>query len=146
MFCILAGSCVNVNRIDVNSIRIGNIVPHGFRSLDGTFYAEISNSACEFSVYDVNGCIRRGDSELGRFTLDPVTISGRSSGEVEIGWHISAGSSFSVMDLMTMMGSFNLSDFRMDIYFTVRPRGGIAKKMKFKDIPAERIFDLAKRK
>lgn len=139
---LTVNGCVNVKGLEVTSAKVESVRPRGMRALGLTANIGIDNPSREFSIYDIEGSIYRGKQNIGDFKADPVTVLAKRSMTYMVKAEFSMDSSLTFMDLMAMIPDFDLDEYRTDIQFKVRPKGGCAQKIRLKDIPVRNVMDM----
>lgn len=139
-----ATGCVNVKKINITSFKISSISPEGFKAVRGSASIGIDNQSNAFQIYDIKGVIRRSGTELGTFTMEPLSILAKTGDQYTINGRLSLSDNMSAFELLSLIPRFRASEYVADLYFTVKPKGGAAKKLQFKDIPAEKLLRMMK--
>lgn len=145
IFMTMASGCVDVRKLDVTSVKVNSVSPEGFRAVKGSATVGISNKSGGFQVYDIEGTVRRGTQDLGRFAVEPVTVLARTEGQYPVKGRLSLSDNVSALELLSLIPKFNASEYKVDLSFKVKPKGGAAKKMKFEDIPAEQLIRMLRK-
>ncbi len=57
---------------------------------------------------------------------------------------LSLNNSVSVVELFSMLSDFRIEDCTVDLSLKVKPRGGIARKVVMKDVPASSLYRMIK--
>jgi len=136
---------MNVKKMDVTSFGIGQIKPLGLRSVSLTANVGLDNNSSGFSVYDIEGVVKRNGNEFGTFSAEPVTVRRKSSEIHELKGIANLSPSIPAFEIMSLMSSKSLEEFTVSLSCKVKPKGGIAKKVKFEDVPAKVILDRFKK-
>lgn len=133
--------CVNANKLDITSLKVNTITPEGFRAVKGMLTAGIDNRSVEFRLFEIEGVVHRNAQELGIFSMDPVTVTARTQAEYTIKGKLSLND-VSVLELLSLIRGSEISEYKADLRFKVKPKGGAVQRMKFKDIPVENIISM----
>ena len=136
--------CVNFNDLKITSFKVDKVLPQGFKSVLWSAYVGVDNPSVEFSLYDISGTIKRGSAPLGDFSAEPVTVKGRTEGTYSVKGSLSLNNSVSVVELFSMLSDFRIEDCTVDLSLKVKPRGGIARKVVMKDVPASSVYRMIK--
>lgn len=137
-----ANGCVNIKGLEVTSIRMESVRPNGMRKLSFSMEVGIDNPSKEFQVYDMEGTIYKDRQELGDLTVEPVTVLAKSDMKYRVRAEFAMNGSLTFLDLMSMIPNSDLEEYRMDVRLTVKTKGGHAKKLKFRDVPAKSVMKM----
>ncbi|MDE5890807.1 MAG: hypothetical protein K2H10_07320, partial [Bacteroidales bacterium] len=133
--------CVDYKNLKITSFSIDQLTPSGLRSLSGTASVGVDNPSAEFSIYNIEGTIRRGGVEFGTFSANPVTVAGKSSSVCKVSGTMSLSPSVPIFEVLSIAASMSVDDFTVSVSCTVKPRGGAAKKVNLSDVPARAILN-----
>lgn len=138
--------CVDYKNLKITSFSIDSLSPQGFRSVFGTASVGIDNPSLAFSVYDISGIVKKSGTEFGTFSVNPVTVPEKSSSVCKVSGTMSLSPSVSILEVLSVAASMKVDDFTVSVSCTVKPRGGIAKKVNLEDVPAKAILNKLNRK
>lgn len=141
---ITMSGCMNVNKLEVKSFRIGRVLPQGFKSINASASAVVNNQSIKFSIKDIKGTLYRMDRPLGTFDIAPITINARSEQEYTLNGSMALCQDVAALEIMSLISRFNIKEYYIDLSFTAKPGGGAAKKFKFERIPAYQIIKMLK--
>lgn len=135
----LLTGCINPKNISVTSFKIDSIKPTGLRSVNGSAKVGVSNTGVEFTVFDITGTVKRKGAEFGTFTIEPVTVAGKSEQVYTVSGSASLVSALSVASAISAVLTWDVEDYTIDISCKIKPRGGVVVPFERKDIPASKI-------
>lgn len=135
----LLSGCINQKNITVTSFNIDSIKPTGLRSVNGSAKVGVKNAGQEFTVYDITGTVKRKGADFGSFAIDPVTVAGKSEQTYKVSGSASLVSALSVASAISAVLTWDVEDYTIDISCKIKPRGGAARPIVLKDIPASKI-------
>lgn len=142
---LLMTGCLNLKEFRILSFKAEQIVPQGFKSLKGVATVGYSNPSVAFDVYDIEGTVRCKGSLFGTFTVDPVSVQGKSTSACTVSGVFSITSATSVLQVLSMLtGGFDVNDYTIDISARVKPKNGPAKAVGLKDVPAGKVTAIIK--
>lgn len=138
--------CVDYKNLKITSFKIDNITPEGLRSVSGTASVGVDNPSAGFSIYNVAGTVKRGGKDFGTFTAEPVKVEPKSSMVYNVSGTMSLASQVSILEVLSTVTSLKVDDFTVDVSCTVKPRGGAAKKIELRGIPARKVLNKLQQK
>ncbi|MGN0189442.1 MAG: hypothetical protein ACI395_08010 [Candidatus Cryptobacteroides sp.] len=143
---LLMTGCLNLKDFKILSFKAEQIVPQGFKSLKGVATVEYSNPSSSFDVYDIEGAVYCKGSLFGTFTVDPLSVQGKGTSSCTVSGVFSITSPVSsVIQVISMLtGGFNVNDYTIDISAKVKPKGGVAKDVGLKGVPAGKVTGVIK--
>ena len=139
-FAMLA-SCSGVKKLqqmEVKSYKIESIVPHGFRSIDGTIAITVNNPGSRISMTECSGTVYDGDKALVDFTIEDFTINGKCEGKYPITVNAELGRGISLFSLKSLISS-NFDNYTVDIHGKAKIKGLGTKKVDLKNVPARAL-------
>ncbi len=132
LFCVLAvlSGCSAVRKaaadrlkeIEVTSFSVDRISPKGLKALDASFYVGVHNPTVKLELTDVTARLFYGDSELGRFVLDPFTIEGHDDRVYMLTGHASLSSASALLQVVGALGG-STDDFTVLLSATGKGMG-----------------------
>ncbi len=132
-------SCVNPSKIRVLSKKIVSVSPVGLKSVKGVASVQVENGSAEFTVTDCNGTIYRNGKSLGTFTVDEVTIAAKCTETYQVTGYLTLASGTSILEVVALAGSFNISEFTVDISAKLKPKGAPSKTISFENVPVTEL-------
>lgn len=139
-----AAGCVDVRKLDVTSFNVNSVSPEGFRAIRAAATVGIDNPSGSFRIYEMEGTVHRGQQELGSFVIDPVTVAARTEDRYTVKGRLTLNDSISAFELLSLIPKFKISEYNVDLCFKIKPKGGVAQKVKLRDIPAEKLISMLK--
>ena len=140
---LLAPSCSVLNavkEIRVTSCSVISITPRSFRSADAVLALGVSNPAFAFTLTDVEGHLRRGETVLAVFNGGPIAVESRCDKVYELPCGASIGEGVSLVSLISLLGDKDLSAYAVDIAGDVTLANGKTRRLKINDIPLESLM------
>ena len=143
---LMMTGCLNLKDFKILSFKAEQIVPQGFKSLKGVATVEHSNPSSAFDISDIEGAVYCKGSLFGTFTVDPVSVQGRGTSSCTVSGVFSITSPVSsVIQILSMLtGGFDVNDYTIDISARVKPKGGAAKAVGLKGVPAGKVTGVIK--
>ncbi|MCM1503064.1 MAG: hypothetical protein NC115_10430 [Bacteroidales bacterium] len=133
--------CVDYKNLKITSFSIERIAPQGLRSVSGTAKVGVDNPSAAFSIYNIEGVVKKNATEFGTFSVNPVSVAEKSAQICTVNGTMSLSPSVSILEVLSVAASMSVDDFTVSISCTVKARGGVAKKVNLKDIPAKAILN-----
>lgn len=143
----LLSGCADIKKLEdleVNSIRLENVTPHGLRSLGVTLVVEIDNPGAEVSLSEISGQLEHSGKVLGKVAVDPFTLQGKKTDVYHLQADLSLGEGATVLDLGRLLEKKVMDEALVDVSAKVRIRKGPARKMGINDMPLKKLIDAVK--
>lgn len=138
----LAMSCTNkVKDISVTSVELLSVSPRGLFELNALVRVGIHNPAPSFELTEVQGTVKIKGQEALVMDADQLIVSGRTDKMYNVPVHGSISPGFNPFQLLNFLNSStSLEDVTLDVSARVAIRGGIGKKLEYKDIKVSNLI------
>ena len=143
----LLSGCADIKKLEdleVNSIRLENVTPHGLRSLGVTLVVEIDNPGAEVSLSEISGQLEHSGKVLGKVAVDPFTLQGKTADTYRLDVELSLAEGVNVLDLGVLLDKESLEKMTVDVSADVRIRKGKTRTMKINDLPVKKLIEAVK--
>ena len=143
MLLFLTG-CGKFKDIKVNSVKVEKVTPHGIKSLDVYLGVNIENPAPQIKLSDMEAVVRYSGKVLGRVTVDPFTMKGRTTETYHLKAKMSLDKKVSLYDMLMFLDKNYMDNFFVDITVKGQLKGGLSKTITKKDVPLKQLLDNAR--
>lgn len=140
---LLMQGCAGLKKIRIVSCEVESVSLRGLRGVSAVLSVGVDNPSAAIVLSDIEGTMYVGNDVLGSFSAGELRIAGRSMTENSVPVDFTLDRSVSFMEIVSLLRDMDLDMVTMDISFRAKVKGGIAKKMEFKRIPASRLVSAA---
>lgn len=131
----VAVSCNKVKDITVTSVQLVSLSPHGMSELDAIVRVGIHNPTVGFEITNLSGLVKIKGQEALLMSSDQLMVSGHADKIYNIPVHGAICEGFNPFQLLNFLNSStSVDDVTVDVQARVAMRGGIGKKLDYKDI------------
>lgn len=141
---MLLGGCSAINKakdIEVTSFSLKSFSPNGLKAVDAVLSIEVDNPTIAFSLTDIEGVVYYEGEEFATYAGGPISIKGKCLGAYELPCSLRLSPSISLFSVLKIASSGNLEGLTTDVQAKVVLKGGIAKTLKYKDLPIQDLID-----
>lgn len=148
MTLLLVGltGCGKIKEIKVNSAKVENIRPYGLRGADLGFVVEIDNPAIQIKLSDMQADVEYCGKVLGKVTVDPFTMKGRSVETYHLKAKMILDEGLSFYDMLMLLDKNFMEKCLVDITVKGKLRGGLSKTVTKNDVPLKKLVEYADKK
>lgn len=144
VLCVLVlclSGCNKVKQIKVTSVGLESVTPRGLRGLEAGLAVGIDNPAFSVDLSDIEGTLKCSGKVLGRMSLDPFTLHGRSAEIYHLKALVSLERGVGFQDLLPLLKVEMLEQCTFDVSFRVTLKKGTSKRFDLKDIPVKKLLE-----
>ena len=138
---VMSCSCSRIKDIRLQSCSVESVSPIGLHGLNAELALQIQNPAMQFTLTDITGVVYHKGEPLVDFEADPIKVNARSVAVYPLPCQATLASGVRLMDVISLMRGYDLNDFTADVSAKIHLRSGIAKTLKFKDIPVKDLLE-----
>ncbi len=144
MVAILASvsGCVSVKKIQITSFNIESISPKGLKAIDGTISLGVDNGSKQFTISDIEGTVSRKGTEIGTFTVDPITVAAKTKDTYKSAGSLDLNGNVSVLQVISLAKNFKVDEYTMDISMKFKVKGGASKKYEMEDVSVRQFVNM----
>ena len=139
-------SCVGLNtlrQLQVGTPRVSGVrLPSfGSRELGVNLLVKVENPAAYVKISDISGVVRSGQTVVGSFTAADLALDARSGKDYPVDIRLVPDSGLSVLTLLSLVKSFNPSDYVCDLSFRLSANPNAkGPSVTLKDQPLSKFF------
>lgn len=136
--------CSNIRNIRISSAEVTSISIRGLSSLDAGLDVTVDNPSRTIEILSAEGIIFQSGKELGTFSVEPLTIPGRSVSTIPAEGNLRL-TGLSPLAIMAQARDLDISVFSIDLKIKARFGKGPAKNFTVKNIPLEQLIKSIKK-
>ena len=138
LLCVLMSclsGCNKVKQIKVTSVALESVGLRGFKGLDIGLAIGIDNPAFGVDISEIEGALKHSGKVLGRVSLDPFRLHGRSAEIYHLKATLTLGEDATLKDLLMLTDMVRLNECMVDVSLKAKLKNGVAAPVNIKDIP-----------
>lgn len=142
---ITCTGCSSYRDIKINSAKVESLSPYGIRKADVDLAVEIDNPTVRVKLYDMEATLEHSGKVLGKITLDPFILKGRTVETYNLKGHMSLDKNLTLADLMVVLDKNFMDNCVVD--FTVKGKvgGALTKTVTRNDVPLKKLLKYAEK-
>ena len=134
-------SCASYKDIKITSCELESISPRSFTSVDLVLDLGVHNPTVGFTVSDISGVILHAQQDTAAtLTGGPVEIARKSDAVYKLPCTARLGSGASLMQILSLVASRDLSDYTVDLTMRITLKGGAGRTLQFKDLKLDELI------
>ena len=135
------GDIKNVNNIKLSSCGVKYITPTSLRSMTGVLLLEIDNPSFNFTVSDVEGCVKFSDRKMLLFTAGEVPVQRHSIQVYELPCTVTLAEGASLLDILIVASKGNLKGLKadVDVQAALKKNGVLRAPFRFRDLDLQEL-------
>ena len=144
VLCVLVlclSGCNKVKQIKVTSVALESVGLRGLKGLDVGVAVGIDNPAFSVDLSEIEGALKHSGKVLGRVSLDPFTLHGRSAEIYHLRALVSLEKGVGLQEILPYMKVEMLEQCTLDVSVKVTYKKSVSKVLNFKDIPVKRLLE-----
>ena len=144
VLCVLVlclSGCNKVKQIKVTSVALESVGLRGLKGLDVGVAVGIDNPAFSVDLSEIEGALKHSGKVLGRVSLDPFTLHGRSAEIYHLRALVSLEKGVGLQELIPYMKIEMLEQCTLDVSVRVTYKKSVSKVLNFKDIPVKKLLE-----
>ena len=138
--------CGKFREIEVRSAKVEGMSPYGLRGVDVKLAVEIDNPAMQIKLYDMQADVEYCGKVLGKVTVDPFTMKGRTVGTYHLNARMTLDEGVSLYDALMLLDKGFMDKCLLDIAVKGKLKGGLSKKITKNDVPLKKLMQYADKK
>ncbi len=136
--------CGKFKEIKVNSVKVEKVTPQGLKGLDVKLGVNIENPAPQIKLSDMEAIVKYSGKVLGKVTVDPFTMKGRTTETYHLKAKMSLDKGVSLYDALMFLDKNYMDKLLVDITVKGQLKVGISKTITKKDVPLKKLLENAK--
>ena len=144
VLCVLVlclSGCNKVKQIKVTSVALESVGLRGLKGLDVGVAVGIDNPAFSVDLSEIEGALKHSGKVLGRVSLDPFILHGRSAEIYHLRALVSLEKGVGLQELIPYMKIEMLEQCTLDVSVKVTYKKSVSKVLNFKDIPVKKLLE-----
>lgn len=144
VLCVLVlclSGCNKVKQIKVTSVALESVGLRGLKGLDVGVAVGIDNPAFSVDLSEIEGALKHSGKVLGRVSLDPFTLHGRSAEIYHLRALVSLEKGVGLQEILPYMKVEMLEQCTLDVSVKVTYKKSVSKVLNFKDIPVKKLLE-----
>ena len=137
----LSVSCARYKDISVTSCEVSSLSPNGLRAVDAVLSVGVHNPTVAFTLSDISGTVREGESVIATFEGGPVSVERKSDQVYDLPCTLTLDESLSLFQVLNLIKKRDFSDFTVDVSGWVTLKNGLRKKLEFNDVPVSSLLE-----
>lgn len=138
--------CGKFKDIKVNSAKVEKVSPYGLRGVDVGIAVEVDNPAAEIKLSDMAADVEYCGKVLGKVTVDPFTMKGRSVETYHLNARLTLDENVSLYDALMLLDKGFMDKCLVDITVKGKLKGGLSKTIRKNDVPLKKLVEYADKK
>ena len=144
VLCVLVlclSGCNKVKQIKVTSVALESVGLRGLKGLDVGVAVGVDNPAFSVDLSEIEGALKHSGKVLGRVSLDPFTLHGRSAEIYHLRALVSLEKGVGLQEILPYMKVEMLEQCTLDVSVKVTYKKSVSKVLNFKDIPVKKLLE-----
>lgn len=144
VLCVLVlclSGCNKVKQIKVTSVALESVGLRGLKGLDVGVAVGIDNPAFSVDLSEIEGALKHSGKVLGRVSLDPFTLHGRSAEIYHLRALVSLEKGVGLQEILPYMKVEMLEQCTLDVSVKVTYKKSVSKVLTFNDIPVKKLLE-----
>ena len=144
VLCVLVlclSGCNKVKQIKVTSVALESVGLRGLKGLDVGVAVGIDNPAFSVDLSEIEGALKYSGKVLGRVSLDPFTLHGRSAEIYHLRALVTIEKGVGLQELIPFMKIEMLEQCTLDVSVKVIYKKSVSKVLNFNDIPVKKLLE-----
>lgn len=130
----------NIKNIKVTSVAVETITPNGLRGMVIGLAVGIDNPSFNVDLSEINGALKLSGKVLGRVTMDPFTLHGRSAETYHLRAVVAIEKGVTLSELAVLLDMETLNRCMVDVSARATLKNGLSKVLNFNDIPVKDLL------
>ncbi|MDY6277708.1 MAG: LEA type 2 family protein [Bacteroidales bacterium] len=138
---LLASGCnyKKLKEIRATSWSLESVALRGLRSLQANLALELENPSMKVTLKDITGVLYYNGEPFIHYTMDPITLSAKSTKTYHCSCILELDPSKSIMDVLASLPGLSSENMTTDISAKAKVKG-ISKSFAFKSVPVKRFM------
>ena len=130
----------NIKNIKVTSVAVETITPNGLRGMVIGLAVGIDNPSFNVDLSEINGALKLSGKVLGRVTMDPFTLHGKSAEIYHLRAVVTIEQGVTLSELAALLDMETLNQCMVDVSARATLKNGLSKVLNFNDIPVKDLL------
>ena len=144
VLCVLVlclSGCNKVKQIKVTSVALESVGLRGLKGMDVGVAVGVDNPAFSVDLSEIEGALKYSGKVLGRVSLDPFTLHGRSAEIYHLRALVTIEKGVGLQELIPFMKIEMLEQCTLDVSVKVTYKKSVSKVLNFNDIPVKKLLE-----
>lgn len=130
----------NIKNIKVTSVAVETISPNGLRGMTVGLAVGVDNPSFHVDLSEINGALKLSGKVLGRVTMDPFTLHGKSAEIYHLKAAVTIEPGVTLSELAALLDMETLNQCMVDVSARATLKNGLSKVLNFNDIPVKDLL------
>lgn len=130
----------NIKNIKVTSVAVETISPNGLRGMTVGLAVGVDNPSFHVDLSEINGALKLSGKVLGRVTMDPFTLHGKSAEIYHLRAVVTIEQGVTLSELAALLDMETLNQCMVDVSARATLKNGLSKVLNFNDIPVKDLL------
>lgn len=130
----------NIKNIKVTSVAVETISPNGLRGMTVGLAVGVDNPSFHVDLSEINGALKLSGKVLGRVTMDPFTLHGKSAEIYHLRAVVTIEQGVTLSELAALLDMETLNQCMVDVSVRATLKNGLSKVLNFNDIPVKDLL------
>ena len=130
----------NIKNIKVTSVAVETISPNGLRGMTVGLAVGVDNPSFNVDLSEINGALKLSGKVLGRVTMDPFTLHGKSAEIYHLKAAVTIEPGVTLSELAALLDMETLNQCMVDVSARATLKNGLSKVLNFNDIPVKDLL------
>ena len=130
----------NIKNIKVTSVAVETVSPNGLRGMTVGLAVGVDNPSFHVDLSEINGAVKLSGKVLGRVTMDPFTLHGKSAEIYHLKAAVTIEPGVTLSELAALLDMETLNQCMVDVSARATLKNGLSKVLNFNDIPVKDLL------
>lgn len=130
----------NIKNIKVTSVAVETVSPNGLRGMTVWLAVGVDNPSFHVDLSEINGALKLSGKVLGRVTMDPFTLHGKSAEIYHLKAAVTIEPGVTLSELAALLDMKTLNQCMVDVSARATLKNGLSKVLNFNDIPVKDLL------
>lgn len=130
----------NIKNIKVTSVAVETVSPNGLRGMTVGLAVGVDNPSFHVDLSEINGALKLSGKVLGRVTMDPFTLHGKSAEIYHLRAVVTIEQGVTLNELAALLDMETLNQCMVDVSARATLKNGLSKVLNFNDIPVKDLL------
>lgn len=130
----------NIKNIKVTSVAVETVSPNGLRGMTVGLAVGVDNPSFHVDLSEINGALKLSGKVLGRVTMDPFTLHGKSAEIYHLKAAVTIEPGVTLSELAALLDMETLNQCMVDVSARATLKNGLSKVLNFNDIPVKDLL------
>lgn len=130
----------NIKNIKVTSVAVETVSPNGLRGMTVGLAVGVDNPSFHVDLSEINGALKLSGKVLGRVTMDPFTLHGKSAEIYHLKAAVTIEPGVTLSEIAALLDMETLNQCMVDVSARATLKNGLSKVLNFNDIPVKDLL------